>query len=92
MSTPIRTDTPPYSEDKIQELRSAFARDGYLLIPSALTPEEIAELKAAVDRVFEDDAFADNRYGKGNFVGVRLFETSPLRSCGDGAIAQSQSG
>jgi ectoine hydroxylase-related dioxygenase (phytanoyl-CoA dioxygenase family) len=55
---------------------AAFNRDGFLHIPGVLTPEEIAALKAGVDRVFEDDCFKANRYS--DYIAARLFETDPI--------------
>jgi ectoine hydroxylase-related dioxygenase (phytanoyl-CoA dioxygenase family) len=66
----------PFSDKEIAHYKSEFFRDGFLRIPGVLAPEEIAELRADVDRVFEDDRFQDNRYNE--YVAVRLFETAPI--------------
>jgi len=76
MNTVIATDTSPYAASNIEHLKTEFARDGYLLIPDVLDRDEITELKAGIDRVFSDDAFADNCYS--DYVAVRLFETARI--------------
>ena len=76
MDTATLVECQPYSAEQIKHFKSEFARDGFLHIPSVLEAEEIAELKAAVDRVLEDDEFADNRYSE--YIGVRLFETNRM--------------
>ena len=62
--------------EHIEEFNVRFMRDGFLHIPGVLTLEEVSELKAATDRVFEDDTYEANRYNE--YIGVRLFETAPI--------------
>lgn len=66
----------PFSIEETERYKSDFARDGFLLLRGVFTPREVEELKAGIDRVFEDDAFAENRYS--DYVAVRLFETAPI--------------
>lgn len=74
--TLIRTDTPPLSGDEAALLCQAFHRDGFVHLPGILSPDEVAALKAGIDRVFSEPRFEENRYG--SWIAVRLFETDPL--------------
>lgn len=76
MPTPIRTDAVPFSDDETDAILADFRRDGYRLIPGVLQPDEVAALREAADRVFDDPRFADNLYAP--FIAVRLFETDPV--------------
>ena len=78
MGSAIVNDARPYSPEEIKQITDDFYRDGYVLIPNVLKPEEIEALKAATDRFFADERYkeTDNLYGP--YVGVRLFETDPV--------------
>jgi hypothetical protein len=56
--------------------KSEFERDGFLLLPGVLAPEEIEALEIAVDGVLDEDRFADHHYSP--FIGVRLFEADRI--------------
>jgi hypothetical protein len=74
MQSSITQNAAPFSEAQTAEFKRDFYRDGFLLIRDVLQAEEIAALKSAIDRVFNEDKWkqTDNIYG--SFVGVRLFE------------------
>ena len=72
------TTTPPTELDAthLETGQADFNRDGFLLVPGVFDAGEVEALKMRIDRVFEDEAFQDNRYS--DFIGVRLFETDAL--------------
>lgn len=77
-TSPIRTETAPLSAEQIAQYVETYERDGYCLIPGILDEEEITALKAAADRVFEDENIGPPSNRHATFVGVRLFETDPV--------------
>ena len=76
--SPIRTDVAAFTEAETAQIVADFQRDGFRLIPGVLDQGEVAALKTAVDRVFEDDRFLDSHNRYGDFVAARLFETDPI--------------
>ena len=68
--------TQPYGTEQTEQFKAQFQRDGFLLIPQVLSADEVRDLKAKIDRVFEDERYVGNRYN--DMVAVRLFETDPL--------------
>ena len=75
LESPIRTNLPAYSPEQTERYKAQFLRDGFLLIPGVLDPQEVAALKEAVDRVFADPVKSKDPYKMyGPFVAVRLFE------------------
>lgn len=65
----------PFNEAQTREILDCFYRDGYVLIPGVLTPDEVAALKAGIDRVLDDPYFADTHNQYGAWICTRLFET-----------------
>jgi ectoine hydroxylase-related dioxygenase (phytanoyl-CoA dioxygenase family) len=78
MTTAIIQDAAPYETQQIERFKQDFYRDGFLLIPSVLQPQEITALKEAVDRVFADSHWEDTNNVYSSFVAVRLFETAQV--------------
>ncbi len=77
-TSPIRTETAPYSAEQIAQYVEDFERDGYCLIPDVLDQDEITALKAGADRIFEEEQFVESHNRYGEIVGVRLFETDRI--------------
>jgi len=76
--TTIASEPRPYAVEDLDHLQAQFARDGYLHIPGLLGTDEAGELRARMDRIFDDQHLADNRYKGSDWIAVRLFETDPL--------------
>lgn len=79
MSTTVATyPQRPFTEEETAEITSDFYRDGFRLIKNIITPEEIAEMKEGVDRVFADPERKNYYAPESDIIGVRLFETAPI--------------
>lgn len=74
----VELSNPPFDRQKSTQLISDFYRDGFVHIPGVLTDTETVILKDAVDKVFQQHASPDQHRLYGDFVAVRLFETSPV--------------
>ncbi len=74
----IVSDAAPFSAERTAEIKAAFNRDGYHMLPGVLQPSEAAALRTAVDHVFKNRASADEHRLYGDYVAVRLFETDPV--------------
>ena len=81
------------SDAQIQEWVEQFHRDGYLFIPSVLTPDIIEELKADLDRVLAEHQ--DNGSGvielhtrmfEKSVANLRLFDLEPIVSFAEALI------
>ncbi len=70
----ILQNVKPFSPEQINQIKEDVSRDGYRLIPNIMQPQEIAALKSAMDRVFENPKWrkTDNVYD--DISAVRLFE------------------
>ena len=68
----------PFSEEERERIAADFYRDGYRLIEGVLQPAEIEALIGAIDDVFENPRYRDTHNRYGDFIAVRLFETSPV--------------
>ena len=68
----------PFSPEKNRQLADEFLREGCLLIPDVLTPDEVAALKEAIDRVFADPRIKSTDTLYGDWIAVRLFEWDNL--------------
>lgn len=68
----------PFSPEESSRILDDFRRDGFRRIPQVLSPELVTELRAAVDRVFDDPRFDDTHNRYSDFIAVRLFETAPV--------------
>jgi hypothetical protein len=68
----------PFSPERTAEILRDFHRDGFRLLPGLLTANEVAALRAAVDRFFENPRHKDTHNLYGEWIGVRLFETDPI--------------
>ncbi len=65
----------PLAADARRQVIDDFHRDGFALLPGVLA-DEAPRLRALIDRVFDDPAYAGNRYG--DWIAARLFETDPV--------------
>jgi ectoine hydroxylase-related dioxygenase (phytanoyl-CoA dioxygenase family) len=75
MEAVIRRGTP-LPPERLRSIIEAVRRDGFVHLPGALEVEEVEELRARVDRVFEEQAGTD--YIHEGWAGVRLFEVDQL--------------
>jgi ectoine hydroxylase-related dioxygenase (phytanoyl-CoA dioxygenase family) len=75
MNTVIRRGTP-LSPDRLQSVVETVRRDGYIHLPGVIEVCEIDELRARVDRMFEEDG--DTGYIVEGWAAVRLFEVDQL--------------
>ena len=64
----------PFSPEKNQALVDEFTREGCLLIPDVLTPDDCALLRERTDRVFENPKQKSPDYYYGDWLAVKLFE------------------
>jgi ectoine hydroxylase-related dioxygenase (phytanoyl-CoA dioxygenase family) len=64
----------PFSPEKNRALADEFLREGCLLIPDVLTPDEVAGLIERIDRIFADPRSKTTDTIYGDWVAVRLFE------------------
>jgi len=78
MTGPIIQNAPPFTPDQIAKFKADFYRDGYLLIPGVLEPQEVEALIEGIDRVFADSKWKENHNLYGDYIAVRLFETDPV--------------
>lgn len=78
MESAIIQDAAPYDAQQISNFKTDFNRDGFLLIPGVLEPEEVAALKDAVDNIFADPHWKDTDNVYGPYIAVRLFETNAI--------------
>ncbi|HVF10422.1 MAG TPA: phytanoyl-CoA dioxygenase family protein [Abditibacteriaceae bacterium] len=78
MRTPIRQDAKPFSPEQTERYKADFNRDGFLHIPDVLEPDEVAALKAGIDRLFADSKWKETKNVQSDFIGLRLFETDPV--------------
>ena len=53
--TPIK-EGQPFSEERTHQILGDFKRDGYVVIPDVLEPEEMAALRAKTDSLLDDPA------------------------------------
>lgn len=77
MST-LSSDRKPFTPQEIETHKAAFNRDGFLLLRSILTGEEVEALKAGIDRVFMEPRWKESGNVYNDFIAVRLFETNPI--------------
>ena len=72
-TSPVEIGTP-FTQEKMQEIADFFVREGYVLIPGVLSKNEVEELRARLDRAYEDPTLAAKHIAYTDFIFVRLFE------------------
>jgi len=70
----ICTGNEPFSAEQTRQIINDFTRDGVYHLRDVLNLEEVAELKAGVDRAFDDPDFSDDSRTYSEIVRARLFE------------------
>jgi ectoine hydroxylase-related dioxygenase (phytanoyl-CoA dioxygenase family) len=68
----------PFSAEKTREIIATYNREGCVLIPQVLSPNEVEALKAGIDRVFDDPRAKQTDTFAGDYIAVRLFEWGNL--------------
>ena len=59
------------------ELLAQYERDGYLVLPDVLSPDEVAALKAGVERAFSEHCPEADLYGMQEIWRPKMFERGP---------------
>lgn len=65
--SPIQEGTP-FSAERIREIIRDFKRDGFVLIPDVLEPDEVAALRDTSDALFEDPNAVQEGYVQGGWI------------------------
>jgi len=78
METPILKDVPPFEIEQMKQIEENLVRAGFAMLPGVLQPVEIEALRAALDRLFDNEAYRESYNLQGEFIGLRLFETDPI--------------
>ncbi|MBM3263203.1 MAG: phytanoyl-CoA dioxygenase family protein [candidate division Zixibacteria bacterium] len=68
----------PLAPDVMDEILTRFHRDGYALIPSVLTPDEVSAIREVSDRLFSDPALAGTKYIQRDFILRNTLELDPI--------------
>lgn len=68
----------PFSDERTAALLADFHRDGYVVIPGVLTPEEVGAMVERIHGFFADDRLAETHNRYGDIVMTRLFELDPF--------------
>lgn len=66
-STPIK-EGEAFSEERSREIIRDFKRDGFVLIPKVLDPDEVTALRQKSDLLFEDPAIIQAGYVQGGWI------------------------
>ena len=74
----IHTDAAPFDDEQTAQIVEDYNRDGFCLIPGVLQADEIAALRAGVDRIFDSQKTGPANNRLSDFIAVRLFETDPI--------------
>ncbi|MCX5662803.1 MAG: phytanoyl-CoA dioxygenase family protein [Planctomycetota bacterium] len=64
----------PFSPEQTRDIIDRFNRDGYVLLPGVLSPEEVEGFKLRIDRAFNDPRMAETHNLYGPYIMARLFE------------------
>lgn len=76
MTTALTTVTPgpAFTAEQTRDILDRFHRDGYVLIPGVLSPEEVEAFKQRIDRAFADPRMTETHNQYSPFIMTRLFE------------------
>ena len=74
----MSVETPPASERMTEQQRERFERDGFLVIPGALTAAEVDKYSTALDGVYGEES-ADGRVA----LGGPMHKLAAVASCSD---------
>ena len=75
--TPIQAGEP-FTTDRTQAIIADFRRDGYVIIPGVLQPEEVAALKDRTDALMADPEMTEEGYVERNFILRHCNELDPI--------------
>lgn len=75
--SPILSGEPLRPEHRAQVLEE-FHREGFVLIPGVLSPEEVAALRQRSDEIFADPALAGTKYIQNEFILRNTIELDPI--------------
>ncbi|MBM3263204.1 MAG: phytanoyl-CoA dioxygenase family protein [candidate division Zixibacteria bacterium] len=68
----------PLAPDVMDDILTRFHRDGYVLVPGVLTPDEVTALRETTDRLFADPALAGTKYIERDFILRNTLELDPI--------------
>ena len=84
MTATAATANPPaatraFTPDEINALVERFHRDGFVHVPGVLAPDEVEQLKAAIDRVVDEPKYVDSYNSLEGYIALRMFEIDAPR-------------
>src|SRR5690242_16016234 len=73
-----RGDQTPFTSEENARIIDQFTRDGYVVIPGILAPEEIGPLRERIERFMENPKLWDTHNRCDDLCILRLFELNRL--------------